>query len=432
MPIQIDDTVRNSDWLRSQVWDINPPTLSRLFEVLRVKDGSTIAKRDALVNFLLLPSAEPMPKGLENLVKTFLATTKVPQSVGSDVTEKTIMPILPEEIDIAAIVEPTEKSIPLEQSFVFMFDDVPAVQLPLGFEEQFPVIPDGVDMIELSPELEKSVFDLFGHILTVVRGFFGRWVTLKGGRRIFVKIKNTFNSDVTSKDARSAGLAFKKLPLAARKKIRRMRVQDRNIVEKILPEKTIPFLTRKKGYRVGAFDPVTSELTIRPGRLRVLNSLTQSPTTLIGGKRIKKPVIDVGDLVNRGGGRAMFPSFKEVGSSTKIPPAFKIVRGKRVGIKQTGKVVDTKLFVFNTGAEGGVTRLAEKTRLQMARTTAFNTTDRQTDIMLHAAGQENFSELFMIYTRRNSKFRTDWNRIKRTHPQSVKAFLNLLEDLNAK
>jgi len=327
---------------------------------------------------------------------------------------------------------PPVKKSNTEQTITLMFNDVPAIQLPIGFEEQFPVIPDGVDMIELPPELEKSVFDLFGHILTIVRGFFGRWVTLKGGRRIFVKIKNTFTSDVVTKEARAAARTFKDLPLAARKKIRRMRVRDRNIVEKILPEKTVPFLTRKKGYRISIFDPTTNDLIIRPGRLRVLNSLTQAPKALIGGKRVKKPVLDINDIVNRAGGRAMFPSFKEVGSSTKIPPAFKIVRGKRVGIKQTGKVVDTKVFVFNTGNEGGVTRLAEKTRLQMVRDNAFNTTPRQTDMMLHNAGSENFAELFMIYTRRKSKFRTDWNRVKTTHPQSVKSFLNLLEDLNVK
>ncbi len=309
----------------------------------------------------------------------------------------------------------TIKKSDVEEVITFMFDDVPAIQLPEGFEEQFPVIPDGVDMIELPTDLEKSIFDLFGHILTVVRGFFGRWVTLRGGRRIFIKIKNTFTSDVTTKDARAASLAFKNLPLAARRKIRRLEVRDRNIVEKILPEKTPPFLTRKKGYRVGSFDPLTSVLTIRPGRLRVMQSLTRAPTTLIGGKRIKRPVLDVGDLVNRGGGRALFPSLQTL-------------KGKR----QTGIVVNGRLFADATKRNGGVTRIAERTRLQMEQAYAFGGTPTQLAAVRHVTSQENFAELFMIYTRRKSKFRTDWARIQRTQPSTVSAFLNVLEELNAK
>jgi len=177
MPIQIDDTVRNSDWLRSETWDIKPPTLSRLFEVLRVKDGSTIAKRDALVNFLLLPAAEPMPQGLKNLVRTFLATTKIPQSVGSDVTEKTITPVSAEEI-------------------------VVSFELPEELEDQLPVIPDGVDVIEVSDELEK-ILGFLRRALQVFRGKPGNWITSRG-RRFFINAKdkraNSFLEKVLASD----------------------------------------------------------------------------------------------------------------------------------------------------------------------------------------------------------------------------------------
>lgn len=365
---------------------------------------------------------------------------------------------------------------------------------PIDIEDQLPVIPDGVEVIELPEELQRSLFgdigeefeiadeeqeiekgliSVVGKVLAFFRGLFGRWVTV-GGRPIFIKLKGLFSSEVSVREARTAATAFKRLPRNMRVGLGNVKVSNRNIVERLLPQKTPPFLVGKKLFRVSKmthkqtlafsfpkssgiitrtlkvrgpagitaqttkgflntqrkfvslpddaveastfyrgpgyttvvkgkrkfipfFDGpkqttiVTPKLTIWPGRLRALGALKK------GGKRSAQ--LGIADVVNRSGGRSIFPT-----AGTKV------TEGMEFNLSRFGQV---------TTKEGGVTTYAERLRRQLIRGQG-KTIERDGAI-------ENFGELFMLFKRRNSKFRGQWNALQKTHPETINRFFTLME-----
>ncbi len=68
-----------------------------------------------------------------------------------------------------------------------VFNDT--IQLPEYVEAQFSVIPDGIDIIEISDELEKLLKPLL-RAFQIFRGQPGKWVTFRG-RPLFLKAKST-------------------------------------------------------------------------------------------------------------------------------------------------------------------------------------------------------------------------------------------------
>lgn len=309
--------------------------------------------------------------------------------------------------------------------------------------------------------IEKSVISALGNVYDYFKGFFGRWVTFNG-RAVFIKVKNRlFSSDIAQKEARMAADAFKKLPAIARHNLQRIQLKERNILELILPDNTTARLLGKdfigkKGYRVSIFnssvqatvmkrptltkpievrDPLSGKLvsqehdksmrsastqkvfnqkntlTIIPGRLRTLEGFARSKTTLLSsGKRIKRPALDVADYVYRGGGYAMFPHISNASSALRI-------------------FMDR--FADLTKKEGAVTRAAEKARLAITGPHKGGVLDNIISSEM-AASRVNFADLYMIYQRRASKYKTTWNNLQKSHPETLNLFERMLGLLDAK
>jgi len=64
----IDANINNADWAK-RTWDILPPTMDRLLEVLRVTNKSTVEKQRAVADFMKLPAARAMPAELRAELK---------------------------------------------------------------------------------------------------------------------------------------------------------------------------------------------------------------------------------------------------------------------------------------------------------------------------------------------------------------------------
>ncbi len=71
-----------------------------------------------------------------------------------------------------------------------------ALRLPEDIESQFPIIPDGVEVIELSEELEKKLFaSLISRVAQFFRGKSGFWVTTRTGKRVFIGFPGLKNAE---------------------------------------------------------------------------------------------------------------------------------------------------------------------------------------------------------------------------------------------
>jgi hypothetical protein len=337
----------------------------------------------------------------------------------------------------------------------------------------------------ISDEVEKAILpSILSGIKRAVqyfKGFFGRWITLKGGKRIFLRVKEKTQSDITTSDLKEAANAFQSLPLSVRKSLGSVQLKNRNIVERFIEGSTIAKLLRKErplkdlygrsGYRVSYFKQtsktelidvppvkkkgkvaawaginvdgtrkylrdekgriVMSEVDrivklgymkrivsesnsyyIIPGRIKTLESLARSGR-IPGGVRgtIKRPGLDVADFVNRGGGYAIFPN-------------------KATSSDAVNFYLDR--FVNVTGREKGVTSAAERMRLLLRNKV---TPDMKLDDIYKidiVASKDNFAELYMLYRRRNNKYKTMWASVERNHPVTVATFLKILEVLEAK
>lgn len=397
-------------------------------------------------------------------------------------------------------------------TIILRLDDDP---LPLPSDYEFVFIEEEDNVASTSDEIEKGLLSAMGavggKVVQFFRGFFGRWVTLENGRRIFIKLKGIFGSDVRAADTRMATTAFKKLPLSIRKAMGSVQVKSRNIVERIMEGTTVarllgkerPFYHQsgfigKAGYRVsffkqmisstrvnipgffrnvtervrrspkweirafkveayerkpdggyqkvwktvrkkvlstGGFDYETSKrwipptsrnivtesnsFYIVPGRLRVLEELQRSGKIPIGGKLVKRPGLDITDIVNRGGAYSLYPSYKTASSA---------IEGW------------LDRMVYQTNKEGGVSQTVEKTRRvlrssltkeELTQTGLPKSSITKVKTIEHAIARENFAELYMIYSRRNGKFKTVWNNLQKTHPYTVEVFNHLIGDLNA-
>lgn len=62
--IDLDDTDRNADWIKTLSWGIQPATVDRLLDVLGVDTADWNDQVAAVHTFMTLPAAEPMPDGL--------------------------------------------------------------------------------------------------------------------------------------------------------------------------------------------------------------------------------------------------------------------------------------------------------------------------------------------------------------------------------
>jgi len=67
-----DNNDLNEDWLKTMYWDLGVGTVAELLIVLGNPDTKE-AQNKALLHFLTLPAAQPMPGQLRNEIDAFLA-----------------------------------------------------------------------------------------------------------------------------------------------------------------------------------------------------------------------------------------------------------------------------------------------------------------------------------------------------------------------
>ncbi len=149
MAINIDIDLNQSDWLRNTTWDIKPPTLNRLYDVLGITVAPFDVQKQKLGEFLLTPAAGPMPKTLlDQIVNVF---------VKKDLVEK-------------------------------------AITLPDHIADQFPIIPDDDVIVIDIPEYLEKLIGLLGRVMQLFQGNPGFWVT-RFGKRLFLKAKGNRLTD---------------------------------------------------------------------------------------------------------------------------------------------------------------------------------------------------------------------------------------------
>jgi len=143
----------------------------------------------------------------------------------------------------------------------------------------------------------------------------------------------------------------------------------------------------------------STTLTILPGRLQVLSRLKGKQQLFLPGFGSG---LDVTDIVNRAGGRSVFPT-----SQTTLNQGISFVIAR---------------FEETVAKERGVTRAAERVRQRFLRLERVGVSGTR-----RSAANENFAELFMLFQRKDTKYRAQWIALQKTHPETLKRFFDLME-----
>jgi len=300
--------------------------------------------------------------------------------------------------------------------------DIEALPIPLYLEDQFPVIPEGIDSIEVSEELEKALFGIFGRVITQLQRFkgkLGHWFTF-GGRPVFVNVKGTkmdVSSGVSDAITKLAGNSMGKLP--------------KSVTENISQVKIVNRLSTKvgggKGLRLADFNPVSKEVRIyAPSAEQWMKA--ESVKGGLGPQRI------MDNIVNHEAGHSLFTAklmkpasflpqsakdFNVSAAGVKGPQfqAFSLVEINPKDILQRHGVSDYANFWFDKiDNPKGVYRLLGKAERQLV------------------FANENFAEMHSLYRARTtgSLGASAWSRTVDDFPGQTKTFLDILEDVNAK
>jgi len=342
-----------------------------------------------------------------------------------------------------------------------------------------------IEDLKTPEDIEKGLLSFLGKQVTFFAGKVGNWVTIRG-RPIFIRLKGIFKSDVATADVKQASTAFKKLPRNMRVGLGSVHVRGRSFVERAFPEKTVIRVLGKEIFQVSklkvksrinfVFPPApkfiervrkvadpknpgkridettfgftnkqnkfiglpkdaiedktflggpgyttvvegkrkfipffpegpkqvtttSTTLTILPGRLQALARLR-------GGQQPPLPGfgsgLDITDIVNRAGGRSVFPT-----------PDTKLNKGLAFVIER---------FEDTVGKERGVTRAAERVRRRFVALERVDVPGTRRN-----AANENFAELFMVFQRKDTKYKAQWAALQKSHPETVKRFFSLME-----
>ncbi len=279
-----------------------------------------------------------------------------------------------------------EKSI---KEFVVADEDDFAFPLPEDIESQFPIIPDGVEVIELPEELEKKLFGLLsavgkfaGRVLQTFKGQKGFWVTSKG-KRLFIKAK-VVHEALPKDEIDLVVEAFSKLPKIMQNEIKLLRISK------------TPVFGRPGRRNLGAF-------TIFPeARMTIWSRVIKS---------VKGKILD--DVLVHEGAHAVYAKHG-FSPTSKLFNTF-----RRVSLKEGGVTVysDSYAHTIRPGPLG-----------------TPNLTSPRGFAEFNLFANENFSEMWMLYLARsrNAAAKGRWVQVEKNSSGTVKAFLNILESLNAK
>lgn len=283
------------------------------------------------------------------------------------------------------VVNKVEKSLQGGEEDDFAFP------LPQDIESQLPVIPDGVEVIELPEELEKKLFGLFstlsrfaGRVLQTFKGKKGFWVTSEGNK-LFIKVK-VVHEALPKDEINIVVKAFSKLPKVMQNEIKLLKIAK------------TPVIGRPGRRNLGAF-------TIFPEpRMTIWSRVIKS---------VKGKILD--DVLVHEGAHAVFAKHSQ--STSKVFEKFNVFR--RTALREGGVTVYSDSYA-NTIRPGplGIPNL--------------KSLSGRAELELFA--NENFAETWMLYLARsrNTAARNRWFQVRKDKPQTVNTFLDILESLDAK
>ena len=76
MAFNIDDSITNSDWIKSRTWDLGFTDLDGFFAYQKMTDAPIDAKVQAVEHFMTLPAYKPAPNSFKAQAISFITVNR--------------------------------------------------------------------------------------------------------------------------------------------------------------------------------------------------------------------------------------------------------------------------------------------------------------------------------------------------------------------
>lgn len=288
--------------------------------------------------------------------------------------------------------------------------------------------------------IEKALLGLFRGVLRPLVAFGGKrgaWVTHRG-RPLFIDIKRQtiFNvgKDIPKRDVDLIRGVFDSFPPAVKENVTILRIRGSRGLTSKLTKKQLRSISKADEdffdlvtQQGGQYDDATGVLTIWPESTRISRKL-------VGGKAGLE-LETIRELLKHEGGHALFRGgeLKSDAFARRLID-FKSISSREGAVSDYAQTFRNFLTAGTQQARGQrVTSTALAAPLP-ANIPKFGTRKFSEWESIHGRvyATENFAETYKMYLGRAGRRKGDWTRIRRDKPATVKSFLNILEEANAK